>query len=67
MELEKYTLGSLKKAVLDGDIKSGSVMAGLVVDGGGEVEGLAAALDLADGVRVVLAVLGDDEAGHLVS
>lgn len=31
MELEKYTLGSLKKAVLDGDIKSGSVMAGLVV------------------------------------
>lgn len=31
MELEKYTLGSLKKAVLDGDVKSGSVMAGLVV------------------------------------
>ena len=31
MELEKYTLGSLKKAVLDGDIKSGSVMAGRVV------------------------------------
>ena len=31
MELEKYTLGSLKKAVLDGDVKTGSVMAGLVV------------------------------------
>jgi len=33
MELEKYTLGSLKKAVLDGDVKSGSVMAGVVVGG----------------------------------
>lgn len=31
MELEKYTLGSLRKAVLDGDVKSGSVMSGLVV------------------------------------
>ena len=31
MELERYTLGSLKKAVLDGDVKTGSVMAGLVV------------------------------------
>lgn len=28
MELEKYTLGSLKKAVFDGDIDSGSLMAG---------------------------------------
>ncbi len=31
IELEKYTLGSLKKAVLDGDTSNGSVMAGLVV------------------------------------
>jgi thiazole biosynthesis protein thiG len=31
MELEKFTLGSMKKAVLDGDISNGSVMAGLVV------------------------------------
>ena len=30
MELEKYTLGSLRKAVFDGDIKMGSMMAGQV-------------------------------------
>ncbi len=30
MELEKYTLGSLRKAVFDGDIKNGSLMAGQV-------------------------------------
>lgn len=31
MELEIYTLGALKKAVFEGDIKSGSLMAGQVV------------------------------------
>ena len=30
MELEKYTLGSLRKAVFDGDTKNGSLMAGQV-------------------------------------
>ena len=30
MELEKFTLGSLRKAVVDGDVKSGSLMAGQV-------------------------------------
>ena len=30
MELEKFTLGSLRKAVVDGDIKNGSLMAGQV-------------------------------------
>lgn len=30
MELEKYTLGSLRKAVVDGDTKTGSLMAGQV-------------------------------------
>ncbi len=30
MELEKYTLGALRRAVLDGDVKTGSVMAGQV-------------------------------------
>ena len=30
MELEKYTLGSLRKAVIDGDTKMGSMMAGQV-------------------------------------
>lgn len=31
MNLEKFALGSLKKAVIEGDVKNGSVMAGLVV------------------------------------
>ena len=30
MELEVYTLGSLRKAVVDGDIQNGSLMAGQV-------------------------------------
>lgn len=30
MELEKFTLGSLRKAVVDGDVKNGSLMAGQV-------------------------------------
>lgn len=30
MELEKFTLGSLRKAVVEGDVKSGSLMAGQV-------------------------------------
>ena len=32
MELEHFTLGGLRKAVFDGDVKTGSVMAG---QGGG--------------------------------
>ncbi len=31
MELEKYTLGSLRRAVLEGDVKTGSLMAGQTV------------------------------------
>ncbi len=31
MELEKFTLGSLRRAVFDGDVKNGSLMAGQVV------------------------------------
>lgn len=31
MELEKYTLGSLRRAVFEGDVKMGSLMAGQVV------------------------------------
>lgn len=30
MELEKFTLGSLKRAVFEGDVKTGSLMAGQV-------------------------------------
>ena len=35
MELEKYTLGSLRRAVFDGDVKSGSLMAG---QGSGQID-----------------------------
>ena len=31
MELEKFTLGSLRRAVFEGDVKTGSLMAGQVV------------------------------------
>ena len=30
MELEHFTLGGLRKAVFDGDVKTGSVMAGML-------------------------------------
>lgn len=30
MELERFTLGSLRRAVVDGDVKNGSLMAGQV-------------------------------------
>ena len=30
MELEQYTLGSLRRAVFDGDVDTGSLMAGQV-------------------------------------
>lgn len=41
MELEKFTLGSLKKAVIDGDTKNGSCMAGQVAGQLHEIQPLA--------------------------
>ncbi|MEG2148966.1 MAG: DUF561 domain-containing protein [Clostridiales bacterium] len=41
MELEKYTLGSLKKAVVEGDVQMGSLMAGQVVGQLKEIKPLA--------------------------
>ncbi len=38
MELEHYTLGSLRRAVFDGDIKMGSLMAGQVAGGLKEIK-----------------------------
>lgn len=41
MELEKYTLGSLRRAVVDGDTKTGSLMAGQVAGQLHEIKSLA--------------------------
>ncbi len=40
MELEKYTLGALRKAIFDGDVKMGSVMAGQVAGMATEIKPL---------------------------
>lgn len=42
MELEKYTLGSLKRAVLEGDVETGSLMAGQVAGMVDEIKPVAA-------------------------
>ena len=45
MELEKYTLGSLRRAVFEGDTATGSLMAGQVAGMLHEVRPVAAILD----------------------
>lgn len=45
MELEKYTLGSLRRAVFDGDTKTGSLMAGQVAGMLTEIRPVAEILD----------------------
>ena len=45
MELEQYTLGSLRRAVFDGDTKTGSLMAGQVAGQLHEMRPVAAILD----------------------
>ena len=45
MELEKYTLGSLRRAVFEGDIATGSLMAGQVAGMLHEVRPVAEILD----------------------
>ena len=45
MELEKYTLGSLRRAVFDGDTKTGSLMAGQVAGMLHEIRPLRAILE----------------------
>lgn len=42
MELEKYTLGSLRRAVFEGDVKTGSLMAGQVAGQVNEIKPLRA-------------------------
>ena len=58
MELEKFTLGALRKAVLEGDTKTGSLMAGQVAAQLTEIRPVAAVLEeLVKGCEVVLGSL----------
>ena len=60
MELEKYTLGSLRRAVFEGDTATGSLMAGQVAGMLHEVRPVADILaDLWDGGRQRIAALSD--------
>ena len=61
MELEKYTLGSLRRAVFEGDTTTGSLMAGQVAGMLHEVRPVADILaDLWDGGRQRIAALSDE-------
>ena len=58
MDLEKFTLGSLRRAVKDGDTKSGSLMAGQVAGLVNEVRPIKVILeDMYEGYKKVLAGL----------
>ena len=60
MELEKYTLGSLRRAVFEGDITTGSLMAGQVAGMLHEVRPVADILnDLWEGGRQRIAALNE--------
>ena len=55
MELEKFTLGSLRRAVFEGDTKTGSLMAGQVSAQLKEVKPVAAILEaLAESCSLVI-------------
>lgn len=62
MELEKFTLGSLRRAVFEGDTKRGSLMAGQVVGQLKTIRPLAEILDeLYEGCKEVIAKLSLEE------
>ena len=62
MELEKFTLGSLRRAVFEGDTKRGSLMAGQVVGQLKTIRPLAEILDeLYEGCKEVIAKLTLEE------
>lgn len=62
MELEKFTLGSLRRAVFEGDTKRGSLMAGQVVGQLKTIRPLAEILDeLYEGCKDVIAKLSLEE------
>lgn len=61
MELEQYTLGSLRRAVVQGDVQTGSVMAGQVAGQLTEIRSLAQILEkLHNGSLEVMKKLGED-------
>ena len=60
MELEKYTLGSLRKAVFDGDTMNGSLMAGQVAGQINEIRPLKDIFaDIYEGYKKVVGCLSD--------
>lgn len=64
MELEKYTLGSLRRAVFDGDVQNGSLMAGQTAGQLKAIRPLAAILEELDrGCAACLARLARAQAG----
>lgn len=61
MELEQYTLGSLRRAVVQGDVQTGSVMAGQVAGQLTEIRSVAQILEmLHNGSLEVMKKLGED-------
>ncbi len=61
MELEKFTLGSLRKAVFDGDVKNGSLMAGQVVGQINSIRPIKEIFeDLYNGYEAVIKKLGQE-------
>lgn len=61
MELEKYTLGSLRRAVFEGDTKMGSLMAGQVSGQLHEIRPLSAIFkDLYEGSKSIIKSLGTE-------
>ncbi|HIY10947.1 MAG TPA: nitronate monooxygenase [Candidatus Anaerofilum excrementigallinarum] len=63
MELEKYTLGSLRRAVFEGDVQTGSLMAGQVAGMVHEIRPLRAIFeDMMAGADATLAALNGEKA-----
>ena len=60
MELEKFTLGSLKRAVFEGDVKTGSLMAGQVAGQLKEIKPIAVIFEeMYEGYRAVVKSLNE--------
>lgn len=61
MELEKFTLGSLRRAVFEGDVKTGSLMAGQVAGQLNEIRSIAEIFeDMYEGCKKVIGSLSQE-------